>query len=287
MAIEHDKNMNNWRHQWRAILTLADRSSQSTFWGLGIFITLTLALLTSALVLHNSLRFTEQNIIYIALQPLFFPIYVNTGLVSLYLAIIAAVTASRERDRGTLEVLFYGPMDEMSFILGLFLAQLKIYLVAILVAVVWLNLVTWWLHLAFSIEIYISLFTSIIMAGAVIAFGLLTAVWGGRTRTALVYFLLVMILLAGLQIADQVISGLVLVTTPTMNDPVLVIRNALVLVSGVIQWVSPYSQLNQAMDATMLHNLSGYLLHLGVILLQVLVLLLGSILILKRKGARD
>lgn len=286
MTIERVKSKNNWRYHWHAIMNLADRSSQSTFWGLGIFITITLALLTSALVLHNSLRFTERNIIYIASQPLFFPIYVNTGLVSLYLAIIAAVTASRERDRGTLEVLFYGPVDEMVFILGLFLAQLQVFLVAILVTVVWLNLVTWLLHLAFSIEIYIILITSIIMAGAVIAFGLLTAVWGGRTRTALVYFLLVLMLLAGLQIADQVISGLVLVTNPTMNDPILVIRNTLVIVSGIIQWVSPYSQLNQAMEAVTLHNLFSYLLHLGVILLQMLVLLLGSILILRRKGVR-
>jgi ABC-type transport system involved in multi-copper enzyme maturation permease subunit len=286
MTIERVKSKNNWRYHWHAIMTLADRSSQSTFWGLGIFITITLTLLTSALVLHNSLRFTERNIIYIASQPLFFPIYVNTGLVSLYLAIIAAVAASRERDRGTLEVLFYGPIDEMVFILGLFLAQLQVFLVAILVTVVWLNLVTWLLHLAFSIEIYIILITSIIMAGAVIAFGLLTAVWGGRTRTALMYFLLVLMLLAGLQIADQVISGLVLVTNPTMNDPILVIRNTLVVVSGVIQWVSPYSQLNQTMEAVTLHNLFSYLLHLGVILLQMLVLLLGSIFILRRKGVR-
>jgi len=193
---------------------------------------------------------------------------------------------ARERDRGTLEVLFYGPVDEIAYILGLFMAQIKIYLLSILITLLWLNLVTWLLHLAFSIDIFLVLLTSVVVAGVVIAFGLLTAVWGGRTRTALVYYLLVVFLFVGLQIADQTVSNLVLAANPTINDPLLLIRNVLNGISDITQWVSPYAQLNQVIDAIMQRMPGDYLGHLAVLVSQLAIMLYGSFFILRRKGVR-
>ena len=279
-------NRAKWKPRWHAINIIRDRNTQVTLYHFGIYVTITLALVTSALALHNTLRFTERNVVFVANQPLFLPILVCTGLVSLYLGVIASVSVSRERDRKTLEVLMYGPVDEAAFLLGIFLAQLLIFLVAMAFLFIWSNLAVWVLNLGFSFEVIGVLIASILMASVIVAFGLFTAVWGDKTRTALVVLILVLLLLAGVQIADQVVSNIIVSTNPSSNDPILIIRNALAMLTRLIQWISPYAQLTQAMDALVNHSLVSYLVNLGIMLIQSSVLLVGGIKLLSRKGAR-
>jgi ABC-type transport system involved in multi-copper enzyme maturation permease subunit len=279
-------NRVKWKPRWHAINIIRDRNTQVTLYHFGIYVTITLALVTSALALHNTLRFTERNVVFVANQPLFLPILVCTGLVSLYLGVIASVSVSRERDRKTLEVLMYGPVDEAAFLLGIFLAQLLIFLVAMAFLFIWSNLAVWVLNLGFSFEVIGVLIASILMASVIVAFGLFTAVWGDKTRTALVVLILVLLLLAGVQIADQVVSNIIVSTNPSSNDPILIIRNALAMLTRLIQWISPYAQLTQAMDALVNHSLVSYLVNLGIMLIQSSVLLVGGIKLLSRKGAR-
>jgi hypothetical protein len=151
---------------------------------------------------------------------------------------------------------------------------------------VWSNLVTWLLHLQFSFGPAYVLLATIGTVAAIVAFGLLVAVGGGRTRTALAYFILAILLLASLQIADTIVSAIATSTNPTENDPILVIRNALVFVNGILQWVSPYSQLTQIIDDLLNASFASSLFHLGVTLAQAALYLLLSVRILKRKGAR-
>ncbi len=269
-----------------AVRVLLGRSSQSQFFGPGIYVTVVAGLLIASLVLHNNLRFTERSLIFISLQPLFLPVLIALGLAAIYLAVVASIAVSRERDRRTLEVLLFGPVDEASFLLGSFFAQIVVYLAALLFVLVWSNLVTYVLHMTFSVSLVWMMLTSILMASAVIAFGLLTAVWGGRTRTALVYFFLVVLILVVIQVGDQVVSSIVAANGQSSSDSLLLLRNALVLLTGITQWVSPYSQLTLAMDALASRLAGPYFLHLGVLVLQTVLLLGASILILKRRGGR-
>jgi hypothetical protein len=151
---------------------------------------------------------------------------------------------------------------------------------------IWSNLAVWVLNLGFSFEVIGVLIASILMASVIVAFGLFTAVWGDKTRTALVVLILVLLLLAGVQIADQVVSNIIVSTNPSSNDPILIIRNALAMLTRLIQWISPYAQLTQAMDALVNHSLVSYLVNLGIMLIQSSVLLVGGIKLLSRKGAR-
>jgi hypothetical protein len=281
-----NKKFSNYRAVWHAVQVLQDRGSQSSLYGLGIYITLTIGLLIASLVLHNSIRFTERNLIFVSLQPLFLPVFINVGLVAFYLALVSSVTISRERDRGTFEVLLFGPVNETAFILGAFISQIKVYLGALVVTLIWGNLITWILHLSFSFGLVWMLLTSIGMAGVVIAYGILTAVWGGRTRTSLVYFFLVVLILAGIQVGDQVVSGIVNSMGQSSADSLLLLRNVLGMLSNFTQWISPYSQLSQSMDALADGLLAPYLFHLVILLAQGFLLLVVSILILKKKGAR-
>lgn len=279
-------DQDTWKQRGHANGVIRGRYSQVSLGHLGIYVTITVALVTSALALHNTLRFTERNIVFVANQPLFLPILICAVLVSLYLGVTASISVSRERDRKTLEVLMYGPVDEAAFLLGIFIAQVQIFMIALAFTFVWSNLAVWILNLGFSWEVLGVFLASIVMTSAIVAFGQLTAVWGDKTRTALIVFILILLFLAGVQVADQVVSAIVISSSPTSNDPILIIRNALAVATRIIQWVSPYSQLVQAMDAVAKHSWTGFLSNLGVLLAQTFILLYGSIRLLRARGAR-
>lgn len=277
----------HWGDRWHAAQSIQARTSQSVFYGLGIYITMTVALIIAAVIVNNSLRFTEQNILFVSRQPIFLPILVNTIVTSIYLALSTSIIVSRERDQGTLETLMHGPVDETAFLLGNFLAQLKVYGGLVLVAFVWANLLTWVLHLQYSFELAIVLITSIATTAAIIALGLFVAMWGGRSRTTLVYFILIILVIVGIQISDEIVSNLVLASNPTFNDPLITVRNVLASATSIVKWLSPYSQLEQAMGALLDRAYLNYLVYLGVVLLQGTAFFTGSIWLLRRKGIRD
>jgi ABC-type transport system involved in multi-copper enzyme maturation permease subunit len=286
MALDLPISTRDWGKRWHAARAIQARNRFTIAYGLGIYITLSVAFAAAAIVLHNTLRFVESNAVLSTRQPLFLPIAFMVAVVSLYLGMTAALAVARERDRGTLQVLLFGPVDETAFLLGHFVAQLQAYGGVVLLAIVWVNLVTWLLHLAFSIPVIILLVTSVATVATVIAFGLLVAVWGGRTRSALVYFILVALLFIGLQLGREVVNGLALTSSSTQNDPIFLIRNALVAINLVTEWVSPYAQLSRLMDDLLNGNTRGYVLHLAVTLLQTFAFLSASVWILRRKGPR-
>jgi ABC-type transport system involved in multi-copper enzyme maturation permease subunit len=272
---------------FHAASVIQERSSQSSLRQPGTYIVTAFALLIGAVLLHSALNFTERNAVFVSVQPFFAPVLVTTTLVSLYLALQAAFSTARERDLGTLEVLFYGPVNTAAFIMGKFLAQVWVYAGMMLIVLVWTNLLTWLLNFAFSLPLVILLVTSIVSAAAVIAFGLLVAALGGRTRSTLVYFIIVVALLVGAQVADVIASDVI--PTPenaTQNDPLLVVRAGLAAMNNVLQWVSPYAQLQSAMNALVSDSPAEYLLGLGVLLAQAALLLAASIVIFHIRGTR-
>ncbi len=288
MATEDVFTVTRWGSRWRVANSIQRRVSQSAFLGLGMYATMSLAFLIAAVMVHNDLRFAERNSVFISREPLAFPILITVIVTSIYLAMSTAVLVSREREQGTLETLFFGPVDELAFVLGYFLAQLRVYFGLVLVIILWTNLVTWVLNLRFSLAITVLSLTSVVATAVVISFGLLVAMWGKRTRRTLLFFILVIALILGLQVSDIVISGIALATSATANDPILVIRNVLSLINlYLVNWISPFSQLRLLLDALTEGNVWSYFYHLAVLVGQTAVLLTAAVWSLKRTGVRS
>lgn len=269
-----------------AIQVILERISQTRFWGMSIFVLIAVALTFSSVLLVNYSRFTETNLVSIEKQPLTTPILLCVILISLFLALTISLNVSREYANSTIEMLFYGPVDEISYMLGNFFAQIKIFLLSLIAIVIWLNLSTWLLNLDFRLDIFAMLLAAVFMCGQLVAFGLLMAAWGGKTRNTMVYFLLIILLIGGIQVADLVTSTLVIVQQTTVNDPLVVVRNVLSSLSEIIAWISPYSHLNKAFDAVLNSDMRTYLGTLGLMLIEMSMMLAGSILLLKKKGVR-
>lgn len=264
-------------YRWHTIQSIQERASQSKLWGLGIFIIMTIAFMISAILLVNSMQFTEINLLKVDDQPLQIPLLVGGILVSLYLSLLSAISVSRELDRGTLETLLYGPVDESTFLIGTFLAHMKVYIFSLAITLIWSNFCIWILNLSFNFEILGLLFASLVMSSELVAFGLFSAIWGGKARNATIYFILVILFLGGIQLADFIVAGLVQLNTSTVSDPMILVRNLLVSGNNIIHWISPFTQAQKAMQAIIAQQYGEYIVNISMMLFETALLIFGAI----------
>ncbi|MEJ2759328.1 MAG: hypothetical protein P8046_12680 [Anaerolineales bacterium] len=280
--------VNNTRNKDRlhAVQVIMERVSQARFWGWGIFITMTVSLAISSVLLVNYTRYTDTNLLDVQKQPLATPILLSEILISLYLSLTISLNVSREYNNNTIEMLFYGPVDEAAYMLGNFFAQIKVFVYSLVAILIWMNLSIWLLNLDFRMDMFSMLAASIVMCGQLVAFGLLIAAWGGKRRNTLVYFLLIILLVVGIQAGDLIVTTLVQIQSPTATDPMVVVRNVLSSLNYLTAWVSPYSQLNNAFQAVLDGSAGSFLGTLALMLAEMGSMLWGSIFLLKKKGVR-
>jgi hypothetical protein len=268
------------------ISVIQQRIQKKQLWSLGFFIAVSVSLVSASLILINEFRYLELNMIIVERQILSTPILIMCLLISLYLGISASVNLSREYDRGTLELLLYGPVDEVVFIFSNFWAEFQLFYWSAIGVFVWSNFIVWLYNLAFDLNVLLILLGCGLMAAEIIAFGLLTAVWGGKTRNALVVYILILAVMAGIQIGDTIVANLVLFSGSTATDPLIVLRNVLEKANGIFRWISPYAQLQKAIQALLDGIWPEFTLMLGMMLLEAGILLFLSIRLLVRKGVR-
>lgn len=272
-----------WFH---TVKTLMMKVSRRTLRGLGVFVATAISLTASSILLVNELQYAEKNIVLIHKQPLTVSIVTNTFIVSLYLALVAVVQISREYDKGRIELLFYGPVDESSFILGHFLAFLMIFAVTLSATFIWVILCALLLNLGLGLNILTLFLITLFGTSELIALGMLTAVWGGKTRGALIIFAILVLFLGGVQVADIIVINLVDVEKASANDPLILVRDVLTILTRITRWISPFAQFLGAIQGILNQALGKLFWNASLMLLEIIAFLLGSIWLLKQKGVR-
>ncbi len=253
---------------------------------MGIYIIVLIALTGGAIALNNNISYVIQNTVLIGLEPFFLPILIIVVILATYLALSASITASREYDKGTLEVMLYGPVNIKSFLAGVFLSYLSIYAYIVLLIFCWVNFAIWLTHLSISVNAYFVLLISIFTTGAMIAYGLFISSLGGKTRTTFIFFTLFIGIIVGIQVADQVLSTIILVTGSTTVDQFGVVRQILAILNQIVSYISPFSLLQLLMDDIVNASTGSFILHLAITILQIALLLFLSQVILKNRGVR-
>jgi ABC-type transport system involved in multi-copper enzyme maturation permease subunit len=234
-----------WLARAQATSTVAGREVQALVRGLAGYGALATALLAAGWFLSTDLARVRTNGLLVQDSPFQAPLLAAALVLSIFLALSAVVSVARERERGTLEVLFYGPIDEPSYIVGKFLGQVGGYLLALpilLVSFVLLSLLSGFL---LSPLLVLGLLASLVPAAEVVAFGLLLSVLAGRLRTALLLFVSVIALFLAVTVAHDFLS-----TWPIDNpaSPILPVREALGALDAVVQWLSPFAYLERILE---------------------------------------
>jgi ABC-type transport system involved in multi-copper enzyme maturation permease subunit len=252
-------------------------------YGPGIYIVVALGMLATLPIVAGYLDVVEKNRVLILADAFTLPFFAAATIAMLYLALASVTTIARERDQGTLEVLFYGPVDLRSYVLAKLLAHVLAYvpiglgLSALLLAYSGMSGLR--LPTAFGLELLLSGFT----AAAVAALGvcLSTLVRGVRAGIALLAGLAVLFL--AIRLGSELLSGI-----PVTNNvsPLLLLRNGVVALDAVVGYVSPFSTFQRGVDALVRQDLLAYLGAITLSCLHCALLVTLSVRLLARRGVR-
>jgi ABC-type transport system involved in multi-copper enzyme maturation permease subunit len=214
-------------------------------------------------------------------SPLYFPLFVATLVLSFALAVSSVTGIARERESGTLEVLFYGPVDEAAYVVGKFGSQVLAYLALCPWLVAAFAAYSWLTNLRFSADLLLGILLSVLAAACTVAFGLFLSTFCGSLRAALLLLVGVGAVLLGVQGGSWLLAGL-----PERTGTLAVLAGTLAAANRVVALVSPYSYLDRGMEAALVGDPGAYAVAVVSSLLYATALLGGAIWCLRWRGVR-
>ena len=183
-----------------------------------------------------------------------------------------------------MKVLFFGPVDGVSYLLGRLWSQSLLFAMAGGVVLFWAIGLGWLTNLLVQADLLAVLGLGLLTNSGVVAFGLLVGAWGRTARTALVLFLLAVLLVLVAQFGTPVVEQLASNTPANRQDSLLFLRTALDGLNGLLLWFSPFAQMSRGMDALLVGDGGRLLLHTGGLLGQMALYFSGAVWALKRGG---
>lgn len=229
----------------RAIRVICLRELRSLFTGLGVYIIATIVLLACAAGALSFVGAVSDAGLRTKAEPLLDPFIYATGALTLYIGILATVAVSRERDRGTLEVLFYGPVDSASYVAAKFLEHLAAFAIVVAVTLAGFGAISAATGLIFTSGLLRAAILSLFFASTAISFGIFLSSATTRMRNSVVLFILIMLGL-GLFSLLEAYMGLMLGETSTLMGYGRVIVG---FIGRALNWVSPVAYYTRGVDA--------------------------------------
>jgi len=276
--------LQNFVYRLTVIKAMAKRDLAATLYGVGIYIVTFGCLAVSAFAIKTYFIDTvKEKAMLITANPLGSPLFLCVFVSSIYLALIASISISRERDRGTMEVLFYGPVDSIAYISAKFLEHLLCYLAMLVIFVIYFVVGARLINVGVTYGFLAGLPLSLFLVCAVISFGIFLSAVTTKVRTSILVFLVIMLGLLAIQIVNSLLGGL---DPEKVTTTILYVKSGLGYLNRVVEWVSPFSYLNRGLDAVAMGSLVNYLMSLIGSIIYSVVLLTAAVLAFDRKGVR-
>ena len=263
--------------------TLTKRELVSSLRGWGIYIAAFVSFLVSSWMLNNHLNTLKENTIIITSYPLETPLSWSVIIVSLYLVFISAISISREREQGTLEVLWYGPVSSFSYLLGKYFKDIILYLIVLVFFGVYFWVVSTITNLGFTIDLAKAFLVSIFVVSCFVSFGLFISSLATRVRSSVIWLVGILLAFLALWFANSILN---LLPEESLSSSLLYIRRTLSLIFTLINWISPFSYLSRGMGSIPVGNNLIYTLNIVYSIIYSVILLSLSMFILKRKGVK-
>jgi ABC-type transport system involved in multi-copper enzyme maturation permease subunit len=192
----------------QTIKALSKRDLYSTLRSWGIYIVAFLSFIASSFILKNYLDSIQADDILISADPLNYPLFISVIIISFYLAILSAISISREKDQGTLEVLFYGPVSCLTYILGKYIKDILTYLVMVVFFLVYFWGVSLLTNLGFSYGLLKTILVSIFSVSCIVSFGLFISCLTGKMRNSIIWLVGILALFLAIQIGQTILLGM-------------------------------------------------------------------------------
>ncbi|HZQ09141.1 MAG TPA: ABC transporter permease subunit [Anaerolineae bacterium] len=247
----------------------------------GIYVTLSLALAVTMLLLRNTLGVINSGYATVLFEPFVTPLLGMCILGGLYVALVATLSVTRERESGTLETLFYGPIRFHDYLLGKQVAHLVAYggmtITFLLVCLV----LAWLTHLLLTPLLLAIAGLSLATTAALIGLALWIASLVRTTRGTLLAFVGLIVVVLALQVGE---ASLVSIVGSQQLLQFVFLRDSLIFLNQIVNWVSPVSYLFQGTDAAVRQSWGEWVMYFLIALLYGLVTLNLAAVQLRRKG---
>lgn len=262
---------------------LIRRELISSLYGWGFYVAIFICFLVSSFILKNFLMGIKQNNIFISSYPLNFPLFASVVIISFYLVIVSAISISREKEQGTLEVLLYGPVSSSSFLLGKYFTDMLLYLIIAGFFALYFLGVSLLTNLGFTLALAKAILVSIFLASCVVSFGLFISSLTRRVRNSIVWLTGLLLAFLAIWFFQNIFFN---VPSEALSPWLLYLQKTLRLVHQFISWISPFSYLSRGMESIRIGSIKPFLLNILYSIVYTTVLLTLSIYILKVRGGR-
>lgn len=273
-------------HRVNAVRVQAKRELRSTLNGLGIYVVMSLIFVAISFWGFRSQLFEVMQAGIIPLQnPILIPFYLAVGLAAAYLGLCAALSISRERDMGTIEVLFYGPVDSTSYVAGKYVQQMLAFLVVLVFSIVNFYVISAFTNLGVS-NIVGLLVLSLFLASCMVSFGIFLSSLSRRMAVSVILFLGLILFFLAFQFIHAYLQGLTIFDQRNYNPLLIYVRGLFDNLNFVINWISPLAYFDRGSLALLMGDMVQYVWSLASSLIYSVVLLGLSVVAFNRKGVR-
>lgn len=270
--------------RWHVARTIAGRDLRSHLRGFSLYLAVSLVLLAvSHFALRNALWQVEQNGLLVLGSPVAYPFFLAMWLSAIYLGLMAAVAIARERDTGTLEVLFYGPVDGLSYLAGKFLQPMASALVVTALYLVYFGAAAAYTNLGFPGNVAQLVVLALALTACVVALGLLISALSRRVFISVLVFLGLMLFFTLFSVAHAVLMA---IPGERLTDLLAFARTVVDNVQRVLAWVSPIGYYSRGSEALQMGDAGQYLAALGSSLAYAAVMMGLAAWAFPRKGVR-
>ena len=253
---------------------------QDIFRSLGSYVLLSLGWAGVYLSIGNTLEVIRDDYASVVREPLSLPVLGMLVISSLFFSIIAGISFVRDRELGIVEVLFYGPITHLEYIVGKFLAHWSVYAILTFVFMLGAWILADIAQLTTSLYLVWLYAFSLALSAAMIVIGQLLAVLTRSVRGTVFVFSGIVIVFLFIQLGSNILSSVVQMEN---NLNLIGLRDTLAVASSAISWLSPIAIYLKGVEALVINNWSEVILQGFWLWIYFMVLLAAIVAIHSRR----
>ena len=271
--------------QIQTALTIHRRDFRITIFGPVLYIVTTISIAIGIVIIRNYLNYIESNGLYPMPDLFSFPFRWIIILTSVYLAFSVVIAIARERESGAMELLFYGPVDNVSYVLGKYSAQLTVYCLLIILYLICFFILSNIAGVQIPGSFYMMMLLSLVTGAYLISVGVFVSTMSRNVRSATLVFLTLIASTLLIQASQAWLSNIA--PESDYYNPVLLLQQLLGWIQVVLTWLSPFSYLNYGVSEMLRGNMSAFLRVVGLSFVFCITFIFSSIIGLKIRGVRQ
>lgn len=270
-----------WSEQARvsSVLTLKDIKADLTSWELVLTVGVVYGVLS--FVLSSIVSGVRESDIVISTDPLAFTYLISILLPLISVSLSSLISVIREKQNGTLQVLFFGPVSSVAYLMAKFLGRLFVYIVFLLFILVYFICMGYMTNIQISVEFLKIMLTSLLLSACIVNLSLLISVISRSIAKAILLMIVLILGFSGADIMHRLFLNLSLVTG---NLSLAYFREFFAVLRQIMGWISPLRYFFESYDAVFLNAGRLYYSYLGLQAVYTVVLFLIAYFAFERYG---